>query len=411
MAQETVSTFTPLLREYYTNDTIQDATYATNALLALVAKMTDFQGKNLPLPIIFGNPQGGSADLATAVTNKGSSQTQEFALTRVSDYSLASIGREVIKASQGMKGAALEAAKVNIDGAIRTAVRSLAIAMYRSGTGAIGQISAASNVGTATITLADINSITNFETKMVLQLSATDGSAARTGSVTITALDRGAGTITLGGNWTAGIAAAAAGDFIYRQGDINKKLSGLNSWLPKTAPTVGGGDSQFTVDRSSDPVRLAGVRHDGTAQSIEEALMDGQSKVAREGGVPTHCFLNNVQYRQLLKSLTSKVHYIPTKAEANARIAFSGIQIEGDAGPIKVIPDFNCPSQVAYILQLDTWKLYSLDEAPHIFDKDNDQEMLRESTTDGYELRVGYYAQLGCNAPGWNGRVELAAAT
>jgi hypothetical protein len=58
------------------------------------------------------------------------------------------------------------------------------------------------------------------------------------------------------------------------------------------------------------------------------------------------------------------------------------------------------------MLQLDVWKLYSLGKAPRILDADG-LKMLRESSADAVEVRAGYYAQLGCRAPGWNANVKL----
>lgn len=388
--------------------------YTNNALLGIMPKMTDFYGKNLPIPIIYGTTQG-SANFANAVTVKSSSQTKEFLLTRTSDYSLASIGREVVLASESDKGAFLEAAKVNIDGALRCATRSLAISQYRKGTGYRGQISSSSTVSTTQITLADINDITNFEVNMTITCSQADGTGSvRSGTALIVALDRNAGTLTFDNNLNTDISAVTAGDYIQRYGDFAATPSGLAAWIVKSSArsTSAGTDSFFGVDRFADWTRLGGVYHDGTAQSIEEAIMDTQSKAAREGSIISHYFINNVQYRQLLKSLSSKVFYKPTKVESTvATIAFSGIEVEGDAGPFSVIPDQNCPSQVGFGLQMDTWKHYGLGMCPDIFDKDTDQEMLRESGTDGYELRCGSYSNFGCRAPGWNSRTELAAAT
>jgi hypothetical protein len=39
----------------------------------------------------------------------------------------------------------------------------------------------------------------------------------------------------------------------------------------------------------------------------------------------------------------------------------------------------------------------------------SNDEMLRVYNADQAELRVGYYANLGSNAPGWNGRFLLSA--
>ena len=59
------------------------------------------------------------------------------------------------------------------------------------------------------------------------------------------------------------------------------------------------------------------------------------------------------------------------------------------------------------MLQMDVWKLYSLGKAPKILDSDG-LKFLRDSTADSVEVRVGYYAQLGCRGPGYNVRVALA---
>ncbi len=67
-----------------------------NPLLAMLPKMTDFGGKNLPIPIIYGNPQNGSATFATAQAGVSTSQLKDFVLLRSKDYSLAFIDNETL---------------------------------------------------------------------------------------------------------------------------------------------------------------------------------------------------------------------------------------------------------------------------------------------------------------------------
>ena len=55
---------------------------------------------------------------------------------------------------------------------------------------------------------------------------------------------------------------------------------------------------------------------------------------------------------------------------------------------------------------MDTWSLNTLGEAPMFLDLDNNR-MLRESAADAYEVRMGYYGNVACNAPGYNCRVAL----
>ena len=136
-----LTTFASALKQHYTSDRIENMVYKDNPLLALLAKYENFGGKNLPLPIKYGIPQGRSAAFATAQSNKTSSQFKDFLLTRDKDYSLASIDNETIEASKGNANAFIEAATTEIDGAIESATRSLAIALYGTGSGSIGQVS------------------------------------------------------------------------------------------------------------------------------------------------------------------------------------------------------------------------------------------------------------------------------
>jgi hypothetical protein len=418
---DSVASNSQYLKEYYTNEVVENLTLTEGTLFGLIAKMTKFSGKTLPIPLVYGNPQGASANLATAIANKSQSSEASFALRRFKDYAVGSIERELKLATEIDKedGAWLEAAKNVTDGVLNTAACSQAISIYRDGTGIRGQISSGSNVATATITLADINDISSFEVNMYVQLTATRGGAARSGQAQIISIDRSAGTITFGGALTSYIAAAAAGDYIARAGDVNAVFPGLMSWLvpPTLRPSAAGTDNFFGQDRFPDKTRLMGIYHDGSNQPIEEAVIDLERKCARENARISHIFLNNVQYGQMLKSLGSKVVYEPTTENARgqsgpvATISFSGVQFAGAGGLVKVFPDFRCPSTKVFALTLDKWKLYSLDSAPHLFDRDTDQEMLRETTADSYELRAGAYSVLGCKAIGLNGFADVAAAT
>jgi hypothetical protein len=148
------------------------------------------------------------------------------------------------------------------------------------------------------------------------------------------------------------------------------------------------------------------VRYDGTSQSIEEALIDSSALLAREGGKADVCITNFKSYSALEKSLGSKVQYVDMKGPAE--IAFRGIMINGANSMIKVFPDRNCQAQTGYLLQMNTWTLNSLGDAPQILRYGDGLEMLRLSTADAAEVRIGYYAQISTNAPGFNANVTLS---
>lgn len=402
MATLDMTSFASALKVHYTPQRIQNMVYRDNPLLAMLPKYEQFGGKNLPIPIKYGTPQGRSQTFATAQANKTASKYKDFVLTRVHDYSLASIDNETLEASQGNANAFIEAATSEIDGAIQSATRSLAVALYRSKSGSIGQVASTVNTATAVIPLADIESVTNFEVGMSIVASTADGGGSVKNSAhTIIGVDRDLGELTVNSVLTTGDDWAAA-DFIFVEGDYDAKVSGLLSWIPSSAPSA---TTFFSVDRTADVTRLGGIRYDGSALPIEEALISAASRAAREGAKPDYCFMAYSAYANLEKALGSKVQYVDMKV--NPEIGFRGILINGPRGPIKVVPDQNCPSDRAFMLQLDTWKLYSLGKAPKILDSDG-MKMLRDSAADSVEVRVGYYAQLGCNAPGFNVNIKLS---
>jgi hypothetical protein len=394
------------LKELYNGQVIENEVYADNPWLAMVQKKTDFGGKNMPLPVVTSVPQGRSAVFATAQANQTAASATSFALTRARDYQVSQIDRETMLASATDKYAFLEGAKFVIDGALQAITLSLASAIFRGGTGSIGAI-ATGGITSGVITLSSAGDVVNFEINQTLRVSATDGAAVRTAKGYVIAVNRTAGTVTVASSGLGGSAASptawAAGDFISVDGDLNAKIKGLQAWLPATAPT--SGDNFFGVDRSADVTRLAGVRYDGSGQSIEEALIDGSMLVAREGGRPDICIMPYASYGALEKSLGSKAQYVDFKGPAE--LMFRGIQINGANSQIKVFPDRSCPAATAFLLTSKSWKLYSLGDAPHIVDDSGTGEWLRVSNADAAELRMAYYAQLGCNAPGWNGNITL----
>lgn len=395
------------LKELYDGQVVENLVYTDNPLLAMLRKKTDFGGKYKPIPIITGVSQGRSATFANAQGNQTATSIQSFLLTRKKDYSIATIDNETMLASRTDKMAFLEGAKLVINGAIRSATNSLASALFRAGTGSIGQVG---SIAAGLITLANPADIVQFETNMTLQANATDGGTPRAALGYVISVNRQAGTLYVSAAGLGGAAGSpaawAANDYLLVQGDVNAKVSGLAAWLPFTKPIPGGGDSFYGVDRSSDPTRLAGVSYDGSAQSIEEALIDASNLVAREGGKPDTAIVTFASYSALEKALGSKVQYIDVKT---GEIGFRGIMVNGANTMIKVFPDRNQVGQVCHLLQMDTWTLESLGDAPQILRYGDGLEMLRVSNADAGELRTGYYANLACNAPGWNCSVRLSA--
>lgn len=398
------------LKYHYTPDNVENLSYYDNPLFALMPKMEKFGGKALPIPIIYGNPQGRSASFSRAQTNaaRTNSRIEDFILTRAKDYSLAHIDNETLKASENDADAFMEAATTEIDGAIQSLSNSIAQKMYRQGWGEVGQVG---SFATTTITLLDIEDVTAIEVGMELVVAADIGTSAiralgtSANGLIVTGVNRRTGVMTFGANVddaTDGIPTIANSDYIFIRGDRGEgaspsksALSGLEAWIP-----YGGASATtfFGVNRTVD-TRLAGQYLDGTDAPLEEVLNEGVSIVGREGGRIDHFFMSWEKYNDLENSLGTKAVYIDLMA--NAAIGFRGIVVNSPRGPVKCIADRNCPSNRIFGLQMNVWKLYSLGKAVDVIDTDG-LSMLRQNSSDGVEVRYGFYGQVGCRAPGWN---------
>ena len=133
-----VNSFVYSLKQIYTTDKVYNMVYRDNPLLALLPKYEQFGGEVLPVPVVYSNPQGRSASFSNAVSNQTDSKGIKFLLTRVSDYAVAQFSNEVMLASQGNSYAFLEAAKLQMDGAIQALSNAHALDIYRDGSGVRG---------------------------------------------------------------------------------------------------------------------------------------------------------------------------------------------------------------------------------------------------------------------------------
>ena len=400
MATLDVTAAEAILKEYYSNQRVTQLTYKDCPFYALLPKHKDFGGDSYPLPMRITNPQGASASFANAQAQKTASNYKKFSLTRVKDYSLASISTEAMLASENNAGAFLQLATAEIDGAIETMKRRLGWAIYGDGSGAIGSIVAepAENPSTV-VTFNNVEDIVKIEVGQTIQFrSGATVKLFATGvsSALVSAVNRDTGSFTLDAAY-ASTGTIAANDTCNVVGDYNAKLSGLAAWIPSSAP---GATPFFGVDRSIDTTRLGGVRIASSGKPIEEALVDGARRIGREGlGNPNYVFTGFSRYAALDKSLGSKVRYKDVEV---AGISFRGIEVSGPQGTMTVIPDRDCPENRMYLVDMSTFGLYSLKEPVMILNQDGNR-MLREASADAMELRVGGYFQMGNTSPGSSG--------
>lgn len=421
MAAITQSSVAGILKELYDGQKTMWLTYKDNPLWAMMHKETKFSGKYYPNSVVYGNSQGAAAQFTNAYNNQSSPSVAEFLITRVADFSLATIDGQLLAAAQTDPGAFIDGAELMIDAAWQTAVNRGASAMFRNGAGTIGQVAAFASVSGTNylVTLTNPDDAVQFEVgQTVLDVQNVDGSGTQSSVAgAITSVDRNVGTfnITLSSatGWTVGYYLATQGDLpttsnnnFQPSGSTTTnsllKLAGLQAWLPLAAP--GGGDSFFGVNRSADVTRLAGVSFDASGLSLEEGLLQGTGRIAMQGGKVDTGVCSYATYTSLIVSLGSKVQYIN---ESIGDIGFRGVMVNGANTVMNVFPDRSCPDGFIFALEIDDWTLRSQNEAPHILKYMDEIEILRVPGVDSAELRIGAYMNMYPKHPGHHGTIAV----
>ena len=374
-------------------------TYKNRPFLAMMRKDEKFQGSLRKCSLQYGNVQNRSTKFSVAKEGNDSNKYEAFKITRVPNYSFATVDNETAKASESDRGAFINTLKREMDGAIDSLANSLGYTAFADGSYKIGR---RASEAAGVITLTDANDMVNFEKGMTLQASDTlTGTAVRSGFIEIAAVDREAGTIT----YTGSITGFADNDYLFPRGDKGRALSGAQAWIP-----VGSGRSAalaadyFGVIRNQDATRLGGWQIERVGAPIEESLVEGIVILDREGAMPDAIFLNPLKWKDLVNSLGSKKVYVDTKV---AGVSFRGVEIEGPQGPVAVYSDRWCPYDYALICQMNTWCCASLGPLIHIFDTDG-LTILRSQVIDGVDIQVNSYAQIENTAPGYNMWVKLS---
>jgi hypothetical protein len=406
-------------------DYMKNVVYAKNPWLAMVPKNESpdgFAGKYIPVPLEYGNPQGRSHTFANAQNQQTASDVISYFVYAVQDYQLVTITNLLMEQTKSNAGAFVDEASRTLDNGFRNLSNNMAFELFYGGTASRGQISAVTLVGTtATITLTNSQQVVQFEVGMTLQNTATDGGAALLeggviDAVQLTAVNRGTGVLT--GLVVQGTGASfAAGNYLQVLGDIGSAgastiagllgLSGMAAWVPAVDPV--STDNFWGVNRSADPTRLAGLRYNASAFSISEGLTNALGYANREGAAIDLILIDFVSYTSLVNELGAKVQYVQLEHD-EVEVAFEAIHFHSAYGKIPVLADRSNQPQVAWCLTVDTWKMRTLGKAPHILTYGLEGlEGLRVGTADALEIRIAYYGNLICSAPGYNMFVNLSA--
>ena len=407
----TPATAIALLKRIYTQSRVDTLFYTDHPLLTMLEKADDFYGEPaaIPIAVSYGVPQGGSHTFSNAQANKTAGDEARFFLERQRSYQLWQLSNEAIMASKKSIGALVDLMIQKGDDAMDNLSRSSGISVWGNRGGRRGAIGA---VAGSTITLANKTDVVNFEKGMILVDSLNDGSAdahvLRAGTAEIDSVNRESGVLTtvaaVPGTWVAG-------DYLFRDGDFKAAMDGIDSWIPAVPRDDASLATPFlSVDRSQDPVRLAGTYFDGSALPIEESMKALLTRIKINGGNPDVMFLNPLDMEGLEISLENSVvrddsvYANPSGATRGASIGFNHIVIRSGGSKVRVYEDIDCPAGRTYALQMNTWKLHHMGKFPHMATEGMGNLGGRVvEDADSLEFRARWFGNLGCTAPGKNG--------
>lgn len=397
------------LKTIYRDDLLEDLVYKRNPFLAMVPKYEKFSAKDMKFPLLYGNPQSISATFADAqaASLTLSSKWAGFSVTRANKHGVAVIDGETIASTRSDTDAFVRAIKSEVDSMLNGLTNRLCVEAFAQGWGDLGQIGSSSG---STITLKNKADVVRVEVGQAHVFSSSQNAATLRDSgddLVVTAVDRQTGVITYA-EAVSTIVGLANDDFIFIKGDRQNSATpsrlcmvGIEGWIPATAPT--SGDSFFGQDRSTDATRLAGLRQDSSGQPLEEALLDADSAVYREGGALSHFLMAPKTFADLVKAMGSRVRYQQVSA---GKVGFHSVMVAGQEGDIACVADRSVPSNRIYGVTLESWELASDKKLVRINDDDG-LTMLRQASADGVEVRAISRHQLVCNAPAHNINVQI----
>jgi hypothetical protein len=398
----------------YDNDKLYDLCDLQNPTLSTVPKDDFFGGKSVNQTLIHQIGGGGSASLATTLANTQASLIEEFVgITRKKMYEVALLDNEAIEASESDKDAF---AKVidEVDRKMRAASMRVESRLHRGRGGWIGRIAAGTDItNAAVITLDDKADAFNFYPGQKICFSATDGT---TGSLkdsgealTVAAVSRSLGTVTVSTDLDD-ITSIADTDYIFTEGDFGACINSFYDWCP--LDRTGLGTAFYSVTRSVDPDRLAGLYYDGTGQPFHEILTQVVGLMGTHVGGGGHKFVARCHpdfVTELILSAQGKFQINPTTLPSTRKVDMGLETMEVTVGSNKVVlaPTWASRTDRMIVTMPDTWKLKSMGGFPKFLNRTGSLDMMEE--LDAYQCRVGGYGNFICKAPGWNAPVKLSA--
>ncbi len=408
----TSTLYDKLLKDWYAPGRLQSMLFKQFPLLEKIRK-EKAAGRQYVQPVLNGANVRRSASYSfvqNSITEVAPAVA--FSVPYQSDYATVAINGNTWRQSESDVGSFISAFKLVNDQAIAALRKSLALKLYRNGTGSVATMARSATTAT-TQDLRNRTDSFNFEIGDIVAFSLTDGGytytglpASTTGAVIVGITDDGTtaslvfstalnSAVTDVTNATDLFAYLNSGD-AQNFANTGVVCMGLLGYSP--AATTSLTVSFYGVTRSTDPRRLRGGFVDNTTSApADEQLQQGIVQLMALGGMPDAIFMNPQDVLNLQKIAGSKI----TRSQGGtATIGFKSVNFETPSGDITVYSDPACPGGTAFVVEMDGMKLVSMGE-PIGVRKQGDATMVRTSTTaDAWLIDWVGYTNLVLERPG-----------
>ncbi len=425
----------PALKNFYTPTKVEKMCQKDFPFMAMVRKRTNLVssisgGRPFVNVMIAGNGASGSSDFPTSQNNSQFPPLAGFQIFSTKDYATPTIDAATIEASGNNTGAFFQVLKESIDSALRESAQAQALNMVGDGTGIRGTVGVV--LSTTQIQLSDVAQNVNFQAAVngvggtQVQFGFVNAGAwalRQTGlQAQLTGVDPTTGILTFSGGLPTG---TAAGDILVRAGDLavgtpfnnglgttsGVRYAGLAGYIPLKKPQPGMNDSFGGLDRSSNPWKFAGGRFDGTGKSATDAINLALGAVRSQGGHPNILLCNEFTWSMIESDLEGRRNIVSMeKIQGAGTIGFDSLRVQTPKGVLNIVADNTFPSNVGYLIQLDTWTLWSMN-GPNVRILDYPgygQANVPSATLDALQVRTGTRGSLlECSAPGWNSVIQF----
>jgi hypothetical protein len=379
-----------------------------NPTLADLRKSDELDGLQTIIPMELETPQGISASLGTALDNVTAGFGAAWTVYANDLYAGLTIDAKTLMAARKDVGAFFRVKERQMNGILTSLGNVMERQLWSNGTGSLGQLSADPGVA-ASFTLATAADAINFHKGMTIRFYDNDGTGTGPGTV------RAGGTRTVDGvNYATGVitvtapldAALDASDHVVRDGMLDLCIKGIPAWIPSSDPT----DTFFGVARTNHPQMLGGWRQSYLG-SIEETVLTLDASIRRVSQKPKVLWLSYANYNRLSLELGARAY---RSAGEGAKFGTPSLVMTGPGGPVTVKAGPYVPSDAAYLLDMDTWKICTLGPAPHLVQDDGLTARVigvgggSTNALDGVEIRYRAFWQLVCTNPFANGRAAIS---